>query len=62
MIKAEDMFKEDKEYVEFNEKGIPTKMKDDKGEVVEVTKSKAKKLQKEWDTRKKLNEKYAQKQ
>ena len=51
------MFKDQKEYVEFNEQGIPTKMLEGE-QVVEVNKTRAKKLQKEWDARKKLNEKW----
>lgn len=46
---ANEMFKNDPNYVEFDENGIPTKMKDEKGNVVDVPKSKSKKLMKEYE-------------
>eukprot|EP00703_Trepomonas_sp_PC1_P005561 JAP91045.1 Cysteinyl-tRNA synthetase [Trepomonas sp. PC1] len=58
-IPAEKMFLNEKEYCEFDQNGIPVKMVVD-GQQVEVPKSKSKKLQKEWEQRKKLNEKYAE--
>ncbi|CAG8592333.1 1233_t:CDS:2, partial [Scutellospora calospora] len=59
-LAAEDMFKEEKDedgttlYSAFDEQGIPTH--DNKGE--ELSKSKLKKLKKEWDIQKKLNDEY----
>ena len=55
---AELMFLQVAEYTEFNSLGIPTRMRDSSGEA-DVPKSRAKKLQKEWNQRKRLNEKYA---
>ena len=43
------MFKGDKNYVEFNDIGIPTKMLDENGEIIDVPKSKTKKLMKEYE-------------
>ncbi|CAL6045299.1 Cysteinyl-tRNA_synthetase [Hexamita inflata] len=57
-IPASEMFKSMPEYTEFDANGIPTKMKEGE-EIVEVPKSKTKKLQKDQELRKKLNEKYA---
>ncbi|KAH0572116.1 Cysteinyl-tRNA synthetase [Spironucleus salmonicida] len=51
--KAEEMFKNDESYGDFDERGIPQKVN---GE--EIAKSRGKKLVKEWEARKKLNEKY----
>ncbi|ORX49402.1 hypothetical protein DM01DRAFT_184822 [Hesseltinella vesiculosa] len=50
----QDLFKTSDEFSKFDDQGLPTHMKD--GE--EVTKSRRKKLQKEWDTQKKLHEQY----
>ncbi|CEP13696.1 hypothetical protein [Parasitella parasitica] len=49
-----DMFKSSEEFSKFDDSGFPTHTKD--GE--EVTKSRKKKLQKEYDTQKKLHEEY----
>ncbi|KAI7894869.1 cysteinyl-tRNA synthetase [Mucor mucedo] len=49
-----DMFKSSEEFSKFDEAGFPTHTKD--GE--EITKSRKKKAQKEWDMQKKLHEEY----
>ncbi|CAO3608306.1 unnamed protein product [Cunninghamella blakesleeana] len=49
-----DMFKGKDEFSKFDDQGLPTHTKD--GE--EITKSRKKKLQKEWDTQKKLHDEY----
>ncbi|KAI8070366.1 cysteinyl-tRNA synthetase [Gongronella butleri] len=53
-VAPQDMFKASDEFSKLDDQGVPTHMKD--GE--EVTKSRRKKLQKEWDTQKKLHEQY----
>ncbi|CAO3616943.1 unnamed protein product [Cunninghamella echinulata] len=53
-INPVDMFKNNDEFSKFDEQGLPTHTKD--GE--EITKSRKKKLQKEWDSQKKLHEEY----
>ncbi|TID23062.1 putative cysteinyl-trna synthetase [Venturia nashicola] len=52
-IDPKELFKTD-EYSEWNEEGLPTKMKDGK----EVTKNQLKKLGKEWEKQKKLHEEW----
>lgn len=52
-IHPRDLFRND-EYSEWNEDGLPTKMKDGK----EVTKNQLKKLGKEWEKQKKLHEEW----
>ncbi|KAG0172106.1 hypothetical protein DFQ30_011154 [Apophysomyces sp. BC1015] len=53
-VAPQQMFKSSDEFSQFDENGMPTHSKD--GE--ELTKSRRKKLQKEWDTQKKLHEEY----
>ncbi|KAF7728406.1 hypothetical protein EC973_006214 [Apophysomyces ossiformis] len=53
-VAPQDMFRSLDEFSKFDENGMPTHTKD--GE--ELTKSRRKKLQKEWDTQKKLHEEY----
>lgn len=53
-INPVDMFKGRDEFSKFDDQGLPTHTKD--GE--EITKSRKKKLQKEWDTQKKLHDEY----
>lgn len=48
------MFKNDPKYKEWDADGLPTKLADDG----EVPKSQSKKLKKEWDRQKKLNDEY----
>lgn len=59
-ILAEEMFKSNPEYSTFDEKGIPTALseKDEEGNYLPIPKSRAKKLIKEWEAKKKLNIKY----
>ncbi|TLS30253.1 hypothetical protein PpBr36_03238 [Pyricularia pennisetigena] len=57
-VKPQDMYRaETDKYSEFDDEGIPTKMKDGS----EVTKSAAKKLKKDWEKQKKLHEEYVKK-
>ncbi|KAA8641958.1 hypothetical protein EYZ11_011185 [Aspergillus tanneri] len=51
------MFREDKKYQEWDNDGLPTKLADGS----EVPKSQLKKLKKEWDRQKKLNDEYVAK-
>ncbi|KAI1485809.1 tRNA synthetases class I (C) catalytic domain-containing protein [Biscogniauxia mediterranea] len=53
-LAPKDMFKNDERYGEFDEEGMPIKMKDGS----EVPKSQLKKLKKEWDRQKKAHEEY----
>ncbi|KAI8370507.1 tRNA synthetases class I (C) catalytic domain-containing protein [Radiomyces spectabilis] len=53
-LPPQEMFKSSDEFSKFDDNGFPTHTKD--GE--EVTKSRKKKLQKEWDAQKKLHEEY----
>lgn len=53
-IAPKDMFKNSEEFLKFDEAGFPTHTQN--GE--EVTKSRKKKLQKEWDMQKKLHDEY----
>ncbi|KAI9038131.1 cysteine--tRNA ligase [Aspergillus affinis] len=56
-LPAQDLFKNDSKYKEWDADGLPTKLADDS----EVPKSQSKKLKKEWDRQKKLNDEYAAK-
>lgn len=60
-IPAEKMFLDNAEYSAFDDKGIPTHLSETgpDGNTLPVPKSRYKKLVKEWDAQKKLNEKYA---
>ena len=51
-----DMFRTEEEYSEWDQDGIPVRDKDGK----EITKSRAKKLRKEWERQKKLHEKWVE--
>lgn len=53
-VAPKDMFKSSEEFTKFDEAGFPTHTKD--GE--EITKSRKKKAQKEWDMQKKLHDEY----
>lgn len=53
-VSPSDLFKSTGEFTKFDEAGFPTHTKD--GE--EITKSRKKKVQKEWDTQKKLHDEY----
>jgi cysteinyl-tRNA synthetase len=53
-IPAQEMFKSDGKYQEWDAEGLPTKLADGS----EVPKSQVKKLKKEWEKQKKLHEEY----
>ena len=53
------MFRSDSRYTAFTEEGIPLRCLDASGAEVDVSKNATKKLRTEWETRRKLNEKYA---
>lgn len=56
-ISPKDMFRSNPTYSEFDENGLPGKelvvVEGQKGSIVEIAKSKKKKLMKEWDVQKK---------
>lgn len=57
-VRAKDMFRDQDQYTKFDERGIPTHMRSDQGEEVELSKSLSKKLLKELTAQEKLNKKY----
>lgn len=61
LIPAEKMFLENAEFSAFDERGIPTHLTEvgPDGHPLTIPKSRYKKLVKEWEAQKKLNEKYA---
>lgn len=57
-VRANELFTSQPQYTKFDDRGIPTHMKDDNGDEISVSKSLSKKLQKEHAAQEKLNKKF----
>ncbi|CCG82511.1 Probable cysteinyl-tRNA synthetase [Taphrina deformans PYCC 5710] len=57
-VPAQEMFRADAQYLRFDERGVPTHVRDADGQETAVSKSLSKKLAKEYGAQEKLNKKY----